>query len=208
MTAPPNVAIARALDAAGLSPCAKSQRGVVAYVTGTDGSPQVISRGFNGPPGLLPCDGSPSCRTDCAKRCVHAESRAVRDLVHHRTPQRIHLVHVKAVDGELVAGAGPSCWQCSREILDIGIGGVWLYEAQRWHDEVPCDTCNLKTIIAQGAGTDCVCSRCKSAGRHPGLLELARGKTIYAPDSGEWRFYSADEFHRTTLVECGIGGPR
>lgn len=25
---------------------------------------------------------------------------------------------------------------------------------------------------------------------------------------GEWRFYTAEEFHRATLAACGNGGPR
>jgi site-specific DNA-cytosine methylase len=40
------------------------------------------------------------------------------------------LVHVElGPDGGVVPCDGPSCWQCSREILDVGfVGGVWLYE--------------------------------------------------------------------------------
>lgn len=208
MTAPPDVAIAEALQTAALSPCAKSKRGVVAYAR-TD-PPRVIGVGFNGPPRDIRCDGSWSCQADCGKRCVHAEVRAIRDLPTTPTLRRwIVLVHVKiGEDGRLVAGGGPSCWQCSREILDVGIGGVWLFEAQRWHDEVPCGTCNQKTVIAQGDGTDGVCKSCKVAGRLPGLLELGRSKTIYAQESGEWRFHTAADFHRATLEACGIGGPR
>jgi hypothetical protein len=37
------------------------------------------------------------------------------------------------VDGSVVACNGPSCWQCAREILDVGfVGGVWLYELSDW----------------------------------------------------------------------------
>jgi hypothetical protein len=127
MNRPPEIAIERALDAAVQSPCAKSKRGVSAYVENEHGV-QIIERAFNRPPHPLTCDGSEACRRDCAKRCVHAEVRCVRGVAWHRTPERLKLVHVKAVAGQLVAGDGPSCWQCSREILDAGVAGIWLYE--------------------------------------------------------------------------------
>lgn len=127
MTAPPDIAIAKALEAATRSPCHKSKRGVCAFVEHGFGFSS-LALGFNGPPGDLTCDGSPACRESCGKRCVHAEMRAIRPLMGHSNLDRVQLVHVKAVDGKLVAGGGPSCWQCSREILDVGIGGVWLFE--------------------------------------------------------------------------------
>ena len=86
--------------------------------------------GWNGQPGRFFCAGTEACRVACGKLCVHAEARAIRAAV---TVARgdidgLELVHAKVVDGELVAGGGPSCWQCSREILDAGIAAVWLYE--------------------------------------------------------------------------------
>jgi hypothetical protein len=63
------------------------------------------------------------------------------------------LVHVKVVDGLVVAGGGPSCWQCSRLALEVAVAAVWLYEI----------------------------------------------------DNGpRWRRYTAEEFHRATLVACGL----
>lgn len=86
---------------------------------------------------VMLCDGS-SCRPSCGKVCVHAEVRAIRSAIAHASAARgvptttlddCELVHVKVDDaGNLVAGGGPSCWQCSREILDVGLRGVWLYE--------------------------------------------------------------------------------
>lgn len=43
---------------------------------------------------------------------------------------KMEIVHVKiGADGKVVAGGGPSCVMCSREMLDAGIGAVWLYQA-------------------------------------------------------------------------------
>lgn len=39
------------------------------------------------------------------------------------------MLHVKIdTSGKLVAGGGPSCWQCSRDALEARIAVVWLYE--------------------------------------------------------------------------------
>jgi deoxycytidylate deaminase len=152
----PKIVVTKAREVALMSPCAKSKRGVVIFHP----SGNIVAMGCNRPPriGWPPqlhgveqtmrareCDGSAACRESCAKRCIHAESTAVRTLVYsfaqtmlemRVTDQRrqramlgeFELVHVKiGADGDLVAGGGPSCWQCSREILDVGIGFVWLY---------------------------------------------------------------------------------
>lgn len=140
---PPDYVIEAARKAAIQSPCKKSNRGVVLYnpelhdhwekgyiATVSERDRQVIAGvGWNGPPKHFLCDGSPECKANCGKFCVHAEVRAIRaagilDDVHD-----LVLVHVKvSVLGIVVAGGPPSCWQCSREILDVGLRGVWLYE--------------------------------------------------------------------------------
>lgn len=142
----PNPKIIRCAEAAAArSPCAKSKRGVVVFRDGD----LVLGSGFNGPPVGFGCDDSTACRGDCGKRCVHAEMRALRDpnvmayVVLSRSDLRalgssqdklrdfagLDLLHVKiGEDGKVIAGGGPSCWQCSREILDVGfVRGVWLY---------------------------------------------------------------------------------
>lgn len=151
----PKIVVAKALEVALASPCAKSKRGVIIFHP----SGNIVAMGNNHPPriGWPPtihgveqsmvmreCDGSAACRESCSKRCIHAESAAVRLLVYSLaqtvrdmriTPRQqrsmlgeFELVHVKVgADGDLIAGGGPSCWQCSREILDVGIGFVWLY---------------------------------------------------------------------------------
>lgn len=148
---PPAYAVEAAIAAARHSPCAKSKRGVAIYrVTARrPWTAGVIAAGYNGLPGGEPCAGSgfvdgPDapipvgdaraawCRETCGKRCVHAESRAIRTATRLVAPAEwphLEAVHVKVDDaGRLVAGGGPSCWQCSREVLDVGLGTFWLYE--------------------------------------------------------------------------------
>lgn len=57
-------------------------------------------------------------------------------------------VHAKVEGGELVAGGGPSCWQCSKFLLSVGVSGIWLYEKPQiedgavppaWHFYTPVD---------------------------------------------------------------------
>lgn len=135
--APPDVMINMAVGIGGRSPCAKSKRGAVIYQP--DYPDMIIGFACNSMPEPFTCSGSETCREACSKRCVHAEQRAIFSAA---APRAIftgtgnpaggiagaHLVHAKVVNGELVAGGGPSCWQCSRMVLDVGLGGVWLYE--------------------------------------------------------------------------------
>jgi hypothetical protein len=145
-TTPPDHAIRRALEQATRSPC-RSQRGVAVYDRESGG---VVGVGHNGPPGALGCPGRSICAGTCGQRSVHAESRALRDAIAWWPPCRkiatthrerdttlrhvwtsgYDLVHVElAAGGDVSACDGPSCWQCSREILDVGfVDGVWLYE--------------------------------------------------------------------------------
>lgn len=210
MIAPPDFIVEAARLTALRSPCAKSKRGVVLF--DRDGhTPErydhLPGRGFNGQPGAFSCTGSAGCRTHCAKLCMHAEQRAIVDAM--RYPQAVplyalELVHVKVVNNEVVPGGGPSCWQCSRLVVEVGLRGVWLFEAQRWHDELRCRACSQITIVAQGSGTTGVCEQCDHVGR---LLQMP-GKRIYDPSSGEWNYYDALGFHEATLRACGIGDVR
>ena len=133
---PPANIIDAAIRAALWSPCEKSKRGaVVFYMYSTGDRGMKIATGFNGPPGAIACTGTDACRAVCGRACVHAESRAIRAACERAKPQDgspalegLEILHAKIVAGELVAGGPPSCWQCSREILDAGLGSVWLYE--------------------------------------------------------------------------------
>lgn len=146
---PPGIFVETAIGYANASTCQKSKRGAViykhqesnVYILGGD---VPVGCGRNCLPDFAQCDGSDACRRDCGKICVHAEARAVSialssprvfarsaiDPTWLRTaPLQGHrLIHVKTVDGKLVAGGQPSCWQCSKDILDCGLDGVWLYE--------------------------------------------------------------------------------
>lgn len=223
MTEPPSYVIAAANFAARESPCQKSRRGVcvfnpfeadrlertgdvsAAYRTAFIKNHVIAGVGFNGPPGNLLCDGSADCRSNCNKFCVHAEVRAIRaagilDDVHD-----LDLVHVKVdEDGGIVAGGPPSCWQCSREILDVGVRGVWLYEGQTREFTRHCSHCDYKHVWTVPAGQRAddgdaaTCPNCKTD-----LSPVASFEYIGA---GAWKFYTARDFHYATLRYCGIPG--
>ncbi len=127
MSQPDQFVIDEAVRIATRSPCAKSKRGAVIFDRGTD---YVRASGYNTPPITRDCDGSSACRVSCAQRCLHAEQNAIGVIPGYslRYVSDLDILHAKAVDGALVAGGGPSCWQCSRLILNSGLGGVWLYQ--------------------------------------------------------------------------------
>jgi hypothetical protein len=190
---PPDFAIRAAVEAGKRSPCAKSKRGAAVF-NPEDPDPFVFGVGWNAQPEPFACTGSEACRASCGKLCVHAEARAIRGLGSAiALARRLELVHAKVVDGGLVGGGGPSCWQCSREVLDVGLAGVWLYEDVG----AICDA-------RDEAGT--ICSSAEHT--HAGDVTCASWRTTGAhPNGGEWRRYTAEVFHRATLQACGIGAP-
>lgn len=127
---PPQTAIDRAIAEAKQSPCRKSKRGCAMFYY--RGQAVVLNgQGHNGPPGSYECEGNAECRILCGRLCVHAEVRAILDgikLNHAAMVAGIELVHVKVVDGELVAGGPPSCWSCATLVLETNVWAVWLYE--------------------------------------------------------------------------------
>lgn len=159
------------------SPCAKSQRGVVLFNQSFEdtrvrlgmNAPEgpapwtslarsiVMATGFNGPPEGFSCDGSERCRANCGKLCVHAEQRAILEGCTLDDVGDLDLLHVKVVNGVVVPGGGPSCWQCSRQIVDVGLLGVWLFESEDLD-----------------------------------------------PRIGNWKYYTAHEFHTVTLKNAGL----
>lgn len=149
--------VEQAIAMAKLDGCRGSRRGVVIFDPETR---KVFARGRNAPPRPFKCDNSADCNRDCGKICVHAEQEALYVLAGQGWSKtgdhgRLELVHVKVVDGALVAGGPPSCWQCSRAILAAGLYGVWLYEgaspqegAWHWYSAVvfhrlTIDSCGL-----------------------------------------------------------------
>lgn len=127
---PPQNVVDEAVRYARISDCQKSKRGVVIF----DRSGEVVAHGFNGQPEGFNCSGSAKCRSSCSTIAIHAEIRALRRILMSESKNigPVDMLHVKVVDGELVAGGGPSCVQCSKEILDSGVvTRVWLFEEVR-----------------------------------------------------------------------------
>jgi deoxycytidylate deaminase len=90
----------------------------------------VVGQGYNRP-ALGACDGTDRCKADCSKRCVHAEQMAIREAlgaVGDLHGRGLDVLHVKLDTNTVAPGGPPSCWQCSKEILDAGLRGVWLFE--------------------------------------------------------------------------------
>lgn len=175
---PPEEFIHEATLVANYSGCKKSKRGVVIF----DEDGYTHGSGTNGPPVFdqvstdeqpFQCSGSKQCRASCAQTAVHAEVRALRDVKRNDEVglPKLQLLHVKTVDGELVAGCGPSCVLCSKEILDSGIvKWVWLFEKA-----FDPDSCDMKS-------------------RDSRSCEIERHGVI-----GKWKRYHVVEFHELSL---------
>ena len=115
-------ALILAIDEANRGPCAKSQRGVILW------SGEYFVTAYNAPPWPLRCTGTDACRKACGKICVHAEQAALLKFDWSLKPhgRDVHMLHVKTVDDVKVASGPPSCWQCSRLILEAGVDYMWL----------------------------------------------------------------------------------
>jgi len=135
---PPADAIEWAIAAATQSGCQKSRRGVAIFGGATG---EVIANGTNHRPLGGLCSGTEMCKATCRFICVHAEVMAIRRALvvlarsesaltrdwHHL--RGLDAVHVKIDQHQQkVAGDGPSCLSCAREVLDIGLAGFWLFE--------------------------------------------------------------------------------
>lgn len=196
MPSPPDHIVDLACKTAAQAVCQKSKRGVVVFETITRAMDPGLARdlvvtlgsGFNGPPPPIACDGSERCREDCPKLAVHAERRAL-DAALRRSPpggmSACDLVHVKVDDsGELVPGGTPSCAECSKHILDLGMRGVWLFE------ETDCPSSSCPLCTGQ------FCMQCEGGCNHDSY-ERHKGRQ---PPQGEWHFYLSLEFHTKTLA--------
>lgn len=121
-----NWALNEAVKASLNSNC-KSKRGVVIWHRRWG----IISSGWNAPPKPFICDGSESCRANCAKTAVHAEQAALMNyLGSNFNTNECEMIHVKSVDGVAVVSEKPSCWQCSKLILSSGLKSMWLYQKE------------------------------------------------------------------------------
>lgn len=158
--------VARAVRHATESPCVKSKRGVLIFRRGCDildeAGTKAYVYGFNQPPPGFVCGGDAACRAACSKIAVHAEQQALLELstLGHLRHGPLDALHVKVVDGALVAGGGPSCVYCSKLLLAAGIARMWLYEARaegpRWvcydtteFHRLSLEACRLPAIQAQ-----------------------------------------------------------
>lgn len=140
-----NRALEIAIETARKSPCMKSKRGVVLW------NPRGGTwTAYNSPPKPFKCEETDRCRRICGKVAVHAEARVL--LQSHHTPD-MQMLHVKVVDGEAVPSGPPSCWQCSRLIVESGIRGVWLLheDGLRFYTSVEFHDLTLGTISSVGA---------------------------------------------------------
>lgn len=117
------------LDACALSTCAKSKRGVI--LVSPDGADFVWS--INKPPKEFECSRDEWCRTNCNKVAVHAEERAIISAQCDLTGwEMFHAKHDYRDWYKIVPSGPPSCWQCSRMIVEAGIAGMWLYHEDGW----------------------------------------------------------------------------
>lgn len=121
---PPQHIIDLAVEVSGWSPC-RSKRGVVVFSEGN-----VISIGHNYKPRGFECDGSEACKTTCRREAVHAEQSAL--MAAGSRAHASELIHVKTIEGKLVASGGPSCVECSKLARAAGIAWVWLYHEDGW----------------------------------------------------------------------------
>ena len=194
-SSPPSRAIRAAVEAGARSPCAKSKRGAVIF-SETAGRVAIYAAKCNQQPQPFVCSGDERCRAACAKLCTHAEQAAILSAVGicgGSTLRGLQLVHAKVVNRLLVPGGGPSCWQCSRLVLEVALDGVWLYEGPdgRKPEHYQCTACS--EVMTRSSDFE--------EYQHAGCLGLVERV-------GAWRYYTAEDFHRATLAACGIEVPR
>jgi deoxycytidylate deaminase len=127
---PPDVVVAAAVAEACKSPCL-SKRGAVLFHNGNGISGRPFCAAHNRKPQGFSCGGSAQCKATCRDEAVHAEQSTL--LQAGGSARATDLVHVKVVDGALVASGPPSCVQCSKLILTAGVRGVWLFHEGGWH---------------------------------------------------------------------------
>jgi deoxycytidylate deaminase len=121
---PPRHIVELAVQVSGWSPC-QSKRGVVIF-SGED----VIAHGYNYKPRGFDCTQDATCKATCRREAVHAEQQALFSA--GQKSEGADMLHVKTVDGVLVASGGPSCVECSKIARVAGIAGVWLFHDTEW----------------------------------------------------------------------------
>lgn len=122
---PPQRIVEIAVLESTVSPC-RSKRGAALFVSAVNGMALNVGSGHNRKPIGFVCDGSAECKATCRQEAVHAEQHALIEA--GRRAAGAEIVHVKTVDGELVASEPPSCIQCSKLLLAAGVSGFWLFQ--------------------------------------------------------------------------------
>lgn len=130
-------ALEQAVKYAKRSGC-QSKRGVVIWSRDLG----YIAGGWNAPPQPFICDGSDQCKAQCSKTAVHAEQAALVDMAKWANLdylQDFEMLHVKVMDGKAVISDKPSCWQCSKLILEFGLKSMWLYQKEGLVEYTPLE---------------------------------------------------------------------
>ena len=123
---PPDEVVTLAVQSSLHSPC-RSKRGCVIW-----NDWEIISSGFNHQPSPVTCDGSDQCKSSCRQTAIHAEQSAVLNGLPSHFFSFASMLHVKTVNGLIVASGPPSCLECSKLILETGISFMWLFHANGW----------------------------------------------------------------------------
>jgi deoxycytidylate deaminase len=147
-TKPPQECIDAAIGASLKADC-RSHRGIVVW--NADG---IVSVGWNGPPKTRACTKDAVCKATCSRFAIHAEFRAVWQA--GAAANGAEMLHVKTVDGQLVVSGGPSCPQCSKMLVEVGVAGMWLYRENGWqrYDVAEFDRLTIEHCLAFGGHAD------------------------------------------------------
>ena len=144
---PPQGVIEAAIQMSTFSPC-RSKRGAVVFSdAAVAGVVSILGRGYNHK-SKFECDGSPTCKATCRVDAIHAEQMALINAAKTGIRPYMDALHVKTVDGVLVASGGPSCVECSKLLRASGINTVWLYHAEGWR-RYPMDEFHRLSVEAQ-----------------------------------------------------------
>lgn len=90
----------------------------------------IFGKGRNHLPCGYTCTADTACKSMCSKTAIHAEQEALIDS--RGAAWSGEMLHVKVIDEKLVPSGPPSCWQCSKLMLEAGIKGMWLYHEDGW----------------------------------------------------------------------------
>ena len=106
-----------------------SKRGVIIWRHDDMENPYV-ARATNGPAGQEECSGNSACKATCSRFSVHAEQRAL--IAAGKGARGAEMLHIKTVNGQIVASGPPSCPQCSKLLVESGIKTMWLLHEDGW----------------------------------------------------------------------------